>query len=97
MKNLRENAVKQIDFKGKAYRYYDINTLDQEGYNVRNMPYSIKVMLEQVLRQCDGLAITEEHIKNIADGPMELMMVKYHLNQQESFFKTLQEFHLLLI
>ena len=66
MKNLRENAVKQIDFKGKAYRYYDINTLDQEGYNVRNMPYSIKVMLEQVLRQCDGLAITEEHIKNIA-------------------------------
>lgn len=66
MKNLSKNSVKKFDFKGKTYRYYDINTLDQEGYNVKNMPYSIKVMLEQVLRQCDGLAITEEHIKNIA-------------------------------
>ncbi len=66
MKNLSEKAVKNFKLNGKSYRYYDINSLEQDGYNIKNMPYSIKVMLESVLRQCDGLAINEEHVKSIA-------------------------------
>ena len=40
--------------------------MEQYGYDVKHMPYSIKVLLESVLRQYDDVAINEEHIENIA-------------------------------
>ncbi|MEH6884764.1 aconitate hydratase AcnA, partial [Priestia megaterium] len=34
--------------------------------NVSKLPYSIKVLLESVLRQVDGRVITKEHVENLA-------------------------------
>ncbi len=67
MNSLKDKARKQLQIKGKAYEYYNLSTLEQEGYDITHLPYSIKVLLESVLRQADGHVITEEHIKSLAD------------------------------
>ena len=66
MKKYSQKAVKNFKLDGKTYRYYDISSMEQYGYDVKHMPYSIKVLLESVLRQYDDVAINEEHIENIA-------------------------------
>lgn len=65
--NLKDKARKQLQIQGKPYDYYHLSTLEQEGYDIKHLPYSIKVLLESVLRQADGHVITEEHIKSLAD------------------------------
>lgn len=67
MKNFNENAKKQLHLKGKNYEYYSLASLEKEGYDIKHLPYSIKVLLESVLRQADGHVITEEHIHSLAD------------------------------
>lgn len=36
-------------------------------YDIKHLPYSIKILLESVIRQCDGYVITEEHIRSLAN------------------------------
>ncbi len=57
---------KYLDYEGQQYEYYDLSALEREGFDIRNLPYSIKVLLESVLRQWDGHIITEEHIRSLA-------------------------------
>lgn len=65
--NLKEKARKQLVENGKTYEYYSLASLRDEGYDIDHLPYSIKVLLESVLRQLDGHAITEDHVRNLAD------------------------------
>ena len=66
-KNLSKKARKQLVENGQTYEYYSLSTLKEEGYDITHLPYSIKVLLESVLRQWDGHAITDEHIRNLAN------------------------------
>ena len=46
---------------------YRIQTLEEEGIaEVSRLPYSIKILLEAALRQCDGFEITREDVERIA-------------------------------
>jgi aconitate hydratase len=58
-------ARKTFDVNGKTYTYYDLTALKSFG-DIERLPYSIKVLLEQALRQYDGLSITKEHVENLA-------------------------------
>ena len=61
------NARKSFELDGKRYNYYHLGALEQAGIgNVSKLPYSIKVLLESVLRQQDGRVITKEHVENLA-------------------------------
>ena len=52
---------------GKAGVFYRIQKLEEEGIApVSHLPYSIKVLLEAALRQCDGFEITREDVERIA-------------------------------
>ncbi|MFT8316984.1 MAG: aconitate hydratase AcnA [Sporolactobacillus sp.] len=56
----------------KAYTYYQLDALKPFG-DIARLPYSIKVLLEAVLRQCDGTVIKKEHVENLAKwGTAEL-------------------------
>ncbi len=56
-----------LEVGGKSYRYYDLKDLEQQGLGeISKLPVSIKVLLEAAVRQFDGRAITEEHVKQIA-------------------------------
>lgn len=60
-------ARKSFTVGGKTYNYYSLKALEDAGVgNISKLPYSIKVLLESVLRQVDGRVITKEHVENLA-------------------------------
>ena len=61
------NSQKHFEINGKRYHYYNLKALEEAGAGeVTKLPYSIKVLLESVLRQLDGRVITKEHVENLA-------------------------------
>ncbi|MCA9120158.1 MAG: aconitate hydratase AcnA [Planctomycetaceae bacterium] len=46
---------------------YRIQRLEEQGLGkISQLPYSIRVLLEAVVRNCDGFVVTEEDVKNLA-------------------------------
>lgn len=66
MVQLKKKALRQFEVDGQAYDYYHIESLETEGYQIRSLPYSIKILLESVLRHQDGYVFKEEHIRSLA-------------------------------
>lgn len=65
--NISEQAKKSFDLNDKSYNYYSLKTLVEKGFSkTENLPYSIRVLLESVLRQYDGSVIKDEHIESLA-------------------------------
>ncbi|WEG15495.1 aconitate hydratase AcnA [Alkalihalophilus pseudofirmus] len=61
------NARSSFSIDGKTYNYYSLKALEDAGVgNVTKLPYSVKVLLESVLRQHDGYVIKKEHVENLA-------------------------------
>ncbi|KGR74849.1 aconitate hydratase [Ureibacillus sinduriensis BLB-1 = JCM 15800] len=61
------NSRSSFDVNGKTYNFYRLSALEEAGVaNVSRLPYSIKVLLESVLRQFDDYVIKEEHVNNLA-------------------------------
>ena len=56
-------AKKTLDVKGKEYTYYDITAVK----GLEKLPYSLKVLAENLLRTEDGKNVTEEHINALAN------------------------------
>ena len=46
--------------------YHSLDSLDESGIDTSSLPYSIRVLLEGALRNCDGFLITEKDVRNIA-------------------------------
>lgn len=64
---LKEQAKKSFQVNGKTLTYYDLKSLEEQSLTeVSRLPYSIRVLLESVLRQEDGFVITDEHIKALS-------------------------------
>jgi aconitate hydratase len=61
------NARSSFEVNGKKYNYYRLQALEEANIGkVSRLPYSIKVLLESVLRQVDGRVIKKEHVENLA-------------------------------
>ena len=56
---------------GAAGRFYSLAALEQAGVGrVSRLPVSIRIVLESVLRNCDGRKVTEDHVRQLANwGP----------------------------
>src|SRR6476620_7131551 len=56
---------------GQSGQYYSLPALGEAlGVNLSRLPVSIRIVLESVLRNCDGKKITEEHVRQLANwGP----------------------------
>ncbi len=70
MKNAREDiygARSTLEFGAGKAVIYRLDALEDAGLvNVAKLPFSIRVLLENVLRKCDGYLVTEEHVKTVA-------------------------------
>ncbi len=55
-----------LDVDGKSYEIYRLGAVEGEGLDVESLPFSLKVLLENLLRTEDGADITADHIKAIA-------------------------------
>ncbi len=61
------NSRASFEVNGKTYNYYRLRAIEEAGIaNVSRLPYSIKVLLESVLRQYDNYVIKDEHVNNLA-------------------------------
>ncbi|MGR9044478.1 MAG: aconitate hydratase AcnA [Gammaproteobacteria bacterium] len=61
------NAYRSLTTAAGAVSYYALSRLEQAGLaDLSRLPFSIKILLESLLRNCDGFAITEGHVKNLA-------------------------------
>lgn len=53
--------------KGTAGSYYSLPALEEQGFGkISRLPYSIRVVLESVLRNCDGRKVQEKDVKTLA-------------------------------
>ena len=64
------NSKKEFALGG---HYYSLDSIDESGIDTSSLPYSVRVLLEGALRNCDGFLITENDVKNTQPG---LQMVR---------------------
>jgi len=54
-----------LDVGGKRYHYFDLRSVSPEKYD--RLPYSIRVLLESAVRNCDGFHVTQTDVEKIFD------------------------------
>ena len=69
--NLHHTLQQFRTASGKSGRFYSLPALEQAGVGkISRLPVSIRIVLESVLRNCDGKKITDEHVRQLATwGP----------------------------
>ncbi len=52
---------------GTEGQYYSLPALAEQGFaGIKRMPVSLRIVLESLLRNCDGLKVTEQDVRNLA-------------------------------
>ena len=71
--------INHVKVQGSKYQIFDINKLEEKGIApVGKLPFSIKILVENLLRKLDGRVVREEDLLNIAkwqkryDAPLEI-------------------------
>ena len=60
------NSKKTLQANGKTYHYFDINTVADKGWgDLSKLPFSLKVLLENLLRFEDGDSVTSADIEAV--------------------------------
>ncbi|WP_155835480.1 aconitate hydratase AcnA [Amphibacillus xylanus] len=60
------NTKRSFELNGQKYHYYQLKALEDAGKGtIDRLPFSIRVLLESLIRQYDGRVITEEHIDGL--------------------------------
>ena len=61
------NSLQKFKIGKKSANFYSLPALGKAlGIDVQRLPVSIRIVLESVLRNCDGRKITEQHVKELA-------------------------------
>ncbi len=68
LNTLKEFASQESGAKGYIY---SLNALKNSGLDVSRLPVSVKIVLESVLRNCDGKNITEDDVRRLASWNAE--------------------------
>lgn len=63
---IKNNARKTLKVNGKTYAIYNISTLFEKPADLERLPFSIRILLEALLRRCDGKHITDEDVRCLA-------------------------------
>lgn len=66
---MNAKSLKTISINGESYHYCSLKNLT-EG-SVSHLPFSIRILLENVLRNYDGFSITDEHIHTLINWTPE--------------------------
>jgi aconitate hydratase len=56
------NACSTLRVGGREYQIYRIDVLDKQGTSTQHLPYSLRILLENLLRMEDGRSVTAEDI-----------------------------------
>ena len=61
------NARKTLTAGGKSYDYYDLSVAAAKYGDISRLPFSMKVLLENMLRFEDGVTVTPDDVQAIVD------------------------------
>ncbi len=63
------NSLKSVTTpSGKKLTYYSLPALEEAGVGpISKLPVSIRIVLESVLRNCDGMRVQEKNIRELAN------------------------------
>lgn len=56
---------RSLKINGKESTYYSLTELQKQGYNIDKLPFSIRILLENVLRNYDGFTVSRENIETL--------------------------------
>jgi len=59
------HVKKSLEVNGKSYEYYSLVELKKQGYDIDKLPFSIRILLENAIRNFDGFAVTKENIETL--------------------------------
>ena len=59
-------AASTLTVGGSQYKYYALEALQKRGVNISRIPYSIKILLENLLRSEDGATVKASDIEYVA-------------------------------
>ena len=62
---------KLLNTKNGAFTYYSLPEMEKHGFNIKKMPFSIRILLENALRNFDDFAITRENIETLLNWKPE--------------------------
>ena len=58
---------KFVTASGKEGQFYSLPALSKTYPNIKRLPVSLRIVLESVLRNCDGKKVTKEHVEQLAN------------------------------
>ncbi|XP_073966245.1 cytoplasmic aconitate hydratase-like [Choristoneura fumiferana] len=58
------NLLRTLEIHGKTYKYYDLNAL---GPKYDRLPYSIRVLLESCVRNCDNFQVLDKDVQHVLE------------------------------
>ena len=61
------DSLQEFKIAGKTGKFYSLPALEKAGLGeISRLPVSIRIVLESVLRNCDGKKVSEHHIRELA-------------------------------
>jgi aconitate hydratase len=60
------NSRSSLKVLGQEYTIYRLDALDQQGISTKHLPYSLRILLENLLRTEDGRNVTKEEVRALA-------------------------------
>lgn len=59
--------LSKFSFKENDYSYFNLEeAVSHYGGNIKRIPYTIRILLESLLRKYDGVDVTKSNIENLA-------------------------------
>lgn len=55
-----------LDVNGTSFTYFSLPTLGRR-FDITRLPFSLKILLENLLRNEDGISVTAQHIEAVAN------------------------------
>jgi len=65
------NLRKKLNANNEELVYYSLPELEKQGHNIKKMPFSIRILLENALRHYDDFSVTGEHLNAILNWKPE--------------------------
>ena len=60
------NTLQTFNVGGAAHKFYSLPALEQSGFKISRLPVSIRLVLESLLRNCDGKRVADGAIRDLA-------------------------------
>lgn len=59
------NLKRTLESSNEKLTYFSLPELQKQGHNIEKMPFSIRILLENALRNYDDFSVTKDHLESI--------------------------------